>query len=382
MKHILHCIGHQVLYKDIIRAENCILYDSKGNDYLDMESGVWCASIGHCNPRLVNALYRQASEIMHTGYCYQHPVVEKTAEKILEITGLNNGKALFLTSGSEAVDLAIRISNHITGRKLMLTMNDSFLSSFGYFDRKDNWVLLDWLNNESLSKCPFDEIAAFVFEPGSSSGLVRFPPPELIEQIINEIHAHNGLIICNEVTTGMGRTGHWFGYNHYGIVPDIVAIGKSLGNGYPVSCVACSEKTAASIQHESFHYFQSHQNDPLGACVANEVIQIIESENLLKKKKKKGDQIIAGLNRIKDNYGIIKEIRGRGLMIAIDFISKDTKSIAQLVNEKLLEQRIILVKRPHFETFRIDPGLTIRNEDINRFITSFEHAVREVDTLF
>jgi len=281
MKNILHLIGHHVLYEDIIRADNCILYDSKGNDYLDMESGVWCTSIGHSNTRMVNALSRQASEIMHSGYCYISPVVDKASEKILDITGLKNGKALFLTSGSEAVDLAIRIGKHLTGRKLMLTMNDSFLSSFGYFDSKDNWVFLDWLNNESLSKCPFEEIAAFVFEPGSSSGLVRFPPPELITQIANNIRSHNGLIICNEVTTGMGRTGRWFGYNHYDIVPDIVAIGKGLGNGYPVSAVACSEKTAESINHETFHYFQSHQNDPLGACVANEVIHIIDSEGLI-----------------------------------------------------------------------------------------------------
>jgi len=378
MKNILHCIGYSVLFEDIVRGDNCILYDSKGNDYLDMESGVWCNSIGHNNQPLVNALGKQASEIMHTGYCYLNPIVEKAAEKIIDITGQENGKALFLSSGSEAVNLSIRISKHITGRKLMLTMSDSFLSSYGDFDNKDNWVFHDWLNNESLSKIPFADISAFIFEPGSSSGFVRFPPSELIAEIVDKIHAHGGLVICNEVTTGIGRTGCWFGYNHYNIAPDIIAMGKGLGNGYPVSCVACSGKTAERINYNLFHYFQSHQNDPLGACVANEVIGIIEREKLIFSGNEKGKRIISELNRIKDEYGIMKEIRGRGLMVAIDFVHRKDLSIAQLVNEKLIEQRIILVHRPNSETFRIDPSLTIRDEDINRFIAAFENAVAEI----
>ena len=381
MKSILHCIGHNVLYDDIVRGDNCTLFDSKGNDYLDMESGVWCTSIGHNHHRLVSVLSKQASEIIHTGYCYLNPIVEKAAERVVGITGLENGKALFLSSGSEAVDLSIRIGKHITGRKLMLTMTDSFLSSFGDFDNKENWVLFNWLDNESLAEIPFADISAFVFEPGSSSGFVRFPPPELITQITDKIRANGGLLICNEVTTGMGRTGCWFGYNHYNIVPDIIAIGKGLGNGYPVSCVVCSGKTAERINYINFHYFQSHQNDPLGACAANEVIDAMEHGDLIRRGREKGKQILSEFNRIKEKYGIIKEIRGRGLMIAVDFISGNGLSVAKLVNEKLIDQRIILVHRPNSETFRIDPSLTISDNDISRFITSFEYAVSEIEKI-
>jgi len=180
------------------------------------------------------------------------------------------------------------------------------------------------------------------------------------------------------VTTGLGRTGQWFGYNHYNFIPDVVAMGKGLGNGYPVSCVACSENTAKSIDYETFHYHQSHQNDPLGAFVANEVINIIESENLIQEGREKGDRILSELNRIKEKYGIIKEVRGRGLMIAIEFVTNNSVSIAKLVNEKLIEKRIILVHRRNSEIFRMDPSLTIRDEDINRFIESFECAVSEI----
>jgi len=381
MNNILHCIGHELLYKNMVHAKNCLLYDADGNEYLDMESGVWCTSVGHTNPSVVNVLNRQASEMMHTGYCYLHPVVEQAAGKILDITGLKNGKALFLCSGSEAVDFSIRISRHVTGRKLMLTMQDSFLSSFGSFDTKDHWLFLDWLNSESITNIPFAEVAAFVFEPGSSSGFVRFPPIELITAIVNAVHSYGGVVICNEVTTGIGRTGYWFGYNHYGILPDIVAIGKGIGNGYPVSCVACSEQIVDKIDLEQFHYFQSHQNDPLGAQVAQEVIHVIETEGLIAQAATKGKWIMSEINRLKNRYEIIQEVRGRGLMIAVDFIKRDDVSVAQLVHEKLLEQRIILVRRPHSETFRIDPSLTIRKEDIDRFIFAFEHAVKEVQVL-
>jgi acetylornithine aminotransferase len=377
MKNILHCIGYEIVYQDIIRAENCILYDSQGNDYLDMESGVWCASVGHCNPRVLSAINSQASEIIHTGYCYLNPIVKAACEKILAVTDLKNGKALFLNSGSEAVDLAIRISKHITGKKLMLTMNDSFLSSFGSFENKNDWFFFDWLNNKTMNDIPFSKIAAFVFEPGSSSGFVRFPPDELITEIVNKVRLNGGLVICNEVTTGMGRTGRWFGYNHYGLSPDIVAIGKGLGNGYPVSCVACSERTSKKIDYETFHYFQSHQNDPLGARVASEVIDIIETEGLISASEKKGQIIKSEINRIKNKYGIIEEVRGRGLMMAIDFVHVDGISVAKIINEKLLAQRVIVVNRPNSETLRIDPSLTIQNKDISRFIESIENAVSE-----
>ena len=375
MKSILPCMGYKILYEDIVNADNSVLYDSKGNDYLDMESGVWCTSVGHSNSNIVETIRKQASKIMHTGYCYSSPIVEETSRKIIDITGLKNGKALFLSSGSEAVDLSIRISKHISGRKLMLTMQDSFLSSFGHFEDKGNWVFLDWLNNEPVEKIPFTEISAFVFEPGSSSGFVRFPPQDLITKITNEIHKNGGLVVCNEITTGIGRTGHWFGYNHYNLIPDIVAIGKGLGNGYPVSCIACSERTSESIDFSTFKYFQSHQNDPLGASVANEVITIIERENLIAGAKAKGEKIVSELNRLKNKYGLIDNVRGRGLMIAIDFISKKGISVAQLINEQLHAQRIILVHRPNSETFRINPCLTITDKDINRFIASFEHAL-------
>lgn len=276
MKNILFCTGHELKYPDVTRGENCALFDSAGNRYLDLESGVWCTSVGHSNPRITEVITRQAGEIMHTGYCYLNSVVEETAGKLLSITGIENGKCVFLSSGSEAVEFAVQIGRSISEKPYFLTMKDSYLAAFGSSGRKDkdSWILFDWINGDSLDSLPFDKIGAFVFEPGSSSGLVRFPPTGLVQKICHEIRSRGGIIITNEITTGIGRTGEWFGYNHYGIVPDIVAVGKGVGNGYPVSAVVSAQKIVDRLDLDLFHYGQSHQNDPLGAAVALEVISI------------------------------------------------------------------------------------------------------------
>ena len=128
----------------------------------------------------------------------------------------------------------------------------------------------------------------------------------------------------------------------------------------------------------NFHYGQFHQNDPLGAAIANEVIDIIEENNLIAKCKILGEQIKTKLNIIKDKYGIIKEIRGRGLMIAIEFENNHKISYAETINLELLKKNIILVKRPGFEVFRIDPCLTIESNNIDYFINSLEEIISRI----
>jgi acetylornithine/N-succinyldiaminopimelate aminotransferase len=377
MNNVLFCTGHELKYPNIVRADNCKIYDEQGNEYLDLESGVWCTSVGHCNPRIAKLMKEQSEKIIHTGYCYYNPIVEKASANILRITGIHNGKCVFLCSGSEAVELSVKIARSVAGKPYVLTMKDSYLSAFGSAGEKNisDWILFDWKNSSDIGKIPFDQISAFIFEPGSSSGLVHFPPEELVQKIINNVRDNGGIVVANEVTTGIGRTGNWFGHNHYNFTPDIVALGKGLGNGYPVSCVAISSKVSDKLDLGIFHYSQSHQNDPLGAAIANEVIAIIEDDDLLNKCRIKGADIVKRLRDIKNKFGIIKDVRGRGLMIAIEFESDENVSWADSINKELLKKNIILAKRPGFEVFRMDPALTIDNSDIDHFISSMESII-------
>lgn len=380
MKHILNSTGHRLDYPNIVRAENCTLYDSNGNSYLDLESGVWCTGIGHCNPRISGVIHEQAAKMIHSGYCYLNPLIDECAGKILEICGLQNGKCVFLNSGSEAVEYSVKLIRCITDKPYFLTMKNCYLSAYGISGElsDDQWIHYDWMTENDIKNIDFSQIAAFVFEPGSSQGLVRFPPKETITGIVSKIREHGAFVIINEITTGIGRTGRWFGYNHYDLEPDIIAIGKGLGNGYPVSCSAISESVCGKIDFNGFHYAQSHQNDPLGAAVAYEVIKIIEEKNLLERAKETGEYIRRRLQQIKTNYGKIREVRGRGLMIAIEFEHIERFSLAERVNCELLKKHIILVKRPGHEVLRMDPALTIEMEQVDYFLNTLETIISEI----
>lgn len=374
MKNILITTGHNLEFSNIIKAENCALYDTDGKRYLDLESGVWCTAVGHCNKRINKILNEQSSKIIHNGFCYMNPQLDETAEKLLRITGIENGKCVFLCSGSEAVEFAAKATKSSSDRPYFLTIKQSFLSSYGSSGEKSNneWVLFDWLNGDKIEDIEFEKISAFFFEPGSFSGIVQFPPKEIISAIVSKVRKSGGIIIANEVTTGIGRTGEWFGYNHYDFIPDIVAIGKGLGNGYPVSCTVISQEVIKKIDLNKFRYGQSHQNDALGGAIAGEVIDIIEEEKLLEKCRVDGTYLIKSLNSLKDKYGIIKEIRGKGLMIAVEFEYSKVSSYSELIYRELLKKGIILGKRPKLEVFRIDPALTIERCDIDFFLNTFE----------
>lgn len=380
MTNILHTTGHDIRFPKIIRAENCRLYDSEGREYLDMESGVWCTSVGHSRKEVTETISEFAGDLMHTGYSYRHPVLDQTGGTILEVTGQTNGKCLFLNSGSEAVELSAKIISDLSKKPYILTLSDSFLGSYGIVGSKDKekWIQFDWLNDQDVERIPFDQIAGFILEPGSSSGQVRFPPRELIRVIAERVKQNGGLIAINEITTGIGRTGKWFGFQHYELEPDIIAMGKGLGNGYPVSCVSLSKDVSERLENCHFYYNQSHLNSPLGVATAQTVIQVIRKHQLVQRSNELGKLFKLRFLDLQHKYGLIQAVRGRGLMMAVDFITVPDFSIAEEISNELFKNRIILVKRKSQETIRLDPALTITKEDIDFFFREFETALKRI----
>ena len=259
MNHILNCSGHKLEIPRVVRASGIHVYDDSGKGYMDLESGVWCTALGHGHPGINAAIKNQVDAHMHAGFCYSNPILDEAAGEVLSITGFEGGQCVFLCSGSEAIEISRQIASHLTGRKRFMTLADSYLGSYGSVtDRTAGWHILDWTDCEGCPKsaecdgeCPKiagipDDLAAFIFEPGSSSGFVRFPPGALIRRILETVRKNGGKIIVNEVTTGIGRTGKWFGYQHYDMTPDLIACGKGLGNGYPVSAAVVSAPVAGA----------------------------------------------------------------------------------------------------------------------------------------
>jgi acetylornithine aminotransferase len=268
MNHILKC--HDIIKTDFVRAENCYLYDSQGRRYIDFESGIWCTALGHSHPRINQVMHSQIEKIVHLGTRYPADLAEQVAMDVLDLVGLEGGKCAFLSSGSEAVEFGVQAARCISGKPLLLSFSNSYLAAYGSAGRKSavEWHLFDWAAHSNLEEgdwlkdIPFERIGGFVFEPGGSgSSFVRFPPGDVVQAIVSRIRQAGGWIVANEITTGMGRTGKWFGFQHYNIQPDIVALGKGLGNGYPVSAVAMRRDMAEKLEESGFRYAQSHQND-------------------------------------------------------------------------------------------------------------------------
>ena len=389
MEHVLNCTGYEMLAENIVKADGYYLYDDMGKRYMDFESGVWSIALGHCNKEFNQALKNQMDQILHLGFRYTSSLVEVAAKDVLETLQPFRGKCVFLCSGSEAVEFAVKAAKHIINGKKLLTFDLSYLSAYGQSGTKDSrdWCKLDLMKctqctiQDACSSCsviediPFEEIGAFVFEPGNSSGLVLLPPKILVQEIEKRVKAAKGIVVVDEVTTGIGRTGKWYGFQHYDMKPDIVAMGKGIGNGYPVSVAAVDENIADRLAKDGFKHSQSHQNDGLGSAAASSVIQIIKENDLIEKADKNGQYLMQGLEKLKSRTGVIKEVRGVGLMLGIEFRA-EAASVLNRAFDFLVEKGLLVGYNPRFHFMRFYPALTTSREDMDYLLSCLEEALQ------
>ena len=371
-----------MLNPNIIASENCCVIDENGKRYVDFEAGVWCASLGHNNKQINEAMIKQMGIISHVGYRYTTKIVNEAAEKVLSLVNFPDGRCVFLSSGSEAVEFAVQLSKKVMNKPYFLCLDGYFLSSYGISAArsKDEWISLDVSQcsgnaDDFLRDVPFDKIGVFIFEPGNASGMVKLPPKDLIAAIAAKIKANGGIIAVNEITAGTGRTGKWFGHQHYDIAPDIVAIGKGIGNGYPVSVVAMSKRMADMATKAGFRYAQSHQDDPLGCAVVNEVITIIEDNDIIEKSAAIGLILKAELEALMAKYDFIKEVRGVGLMLVIEFHG-NKKLPLEKIHKEVFDAGYIVGVNPTVSLLRFYPPLTIEEAQIKGMVTAFDAVLR------
>lgn len=388
MNHVLRC--HEIAKTDMVRGRGCYLYDVHDKRYVDFEAGVWCTALGHNHPRVNQAIRTQTEQIIHLGYRYTNILAEKAAVEVLGTGALSDGKCIFLSSGSEAVEFGVQIARRITGQPLLLTMSDSYLAAYGSAGRKssEEWYCFDW---ESCVACPhsdecdpqcshlreipFELIGGLVFEPGNAWGLVKIPPKQLVQTLVSMVKQQHGLVVVDEVTTGLGRTGAWYGFQHYSLHPDIVAIGKGLGNGYPVSAVVMTHDIADTLENSGFRYVQSHQNDPLGCAIAKEVVTVLREEGLVERSNRVGVHFRQELEHLAERHDIVKEARGRGLMIGMELEGNNEHLSVTSVYRGLLERGFLVGYSPVANFLRFYPPLTIGEEDIAQLLENLDHIL-------
>lgn len=383
--HVLNCTNCELYESRIVSGSGCVLTDSRGKTYVDFDSGVWCTALGHSHPQITRALAAQAGSIAHTGYFCTAEIVEQAAAALLRCLGLAGGSCVFLSSGSEAVEFAVRAAGIITGKPKLLCFENYFLSSYGSAAAKEKsgWISIDLAEYSSvqavsrfLGQVNFSEVAGFVLEPGNASGAVRLPPPDIVAAVADRVRAGGGLVIVDEVTTGIGRTGRWFGFEHYSLQPDIVACGKGLGNGYPVSAVAMRAGYGHTLLQSGFHYAQSHQNDPLGCAVAHAVLTCMEKENLIEKAAPVGIWLKQQLLGLAARHSCIKEVRGTGLMLAVELHSAPAAHLA-VIHRRLFEAGFLAGFKPAANLLRFYPPLMIGRAEIDAMILALDQILTD-----
>jgi acetylornithine aminotransferase len=360
-------------------------------ELIDLESGCWAAVLGHSREEIVQTLIENAKNLFHIHQFFDTEHPGALVKELIEAAKLkSNYKGTFISSGSEAVSLAVSLAELITGRQNKLSLSISYLGSSpelrmprnpAYWTDLDIGECLSCAKSSNCRECgkhsniDFSQIAAFVFEPGNSGGVVLFPPDKLIMFLTEAIRYSGGLVIANEVTTGFGRTGKWFGFQHYKAfdselnAPDFISLGKGLGNGYPISGLLVQSSLAEMIESTGFRYVQSHIDDPLGCIVARKVIEIILNENLIEHGAKMGEYLRTKLAEVAEHTGAIKEIRGRGMMnIAV----LDTNHKAKDVFRDLLEKGFFTGYSEVHNYIHLYAPLTIKEVDLNALCHSLE----------
>lgn len=378
MTNLLKC--HPRFPIDFVRGQGAYLYDASGRRFLDLESGSWAAIMGHAQPVINCALKDQIDRVVHLGVRTPNHLAEEAAAKLLALAGMTEGRCSFLSSGSEAVEFVLQAAKRTMERPLLLSFSNAYHAAYGISSGRNpsEWHHIDWNMAGAeeveavMRSIPFEKIGAFVFEPGGGGPyFARFPSPSLVEAIADRVQRSGGWLVINEITTGMGRTGTWFGFQHYRLQPDAIAVGKGLGNGYPVSAVVLQKRLADALERTKFYHAQSHQNNPLGCGVALAMMRLLEEEGWIRSGAETGAKFLNMLKVSIAGKTSVREVRGRGLLLALE-LEKDAPQDGASLQAALLEKGFVTGGYPRMHPagtgIRLDPPMVITEPDMAAFV--------------
>ncbi len=354
------------------------LYDSDGNEYIDFLSGIAVTNFGHNNSSIKEKVLQQLDELWHVSNLFEIEGQQKLASKLCDLTGLSG--VFFTNSGTEAIEAAIKFTRLWGGERFeIITAIDSFhgrsmgsLSATGQFNLwKDFKPILP-----GFKYVPFNDLnalenniteftCAIMLETIQGEGGIKMPSDDYFENVQQICKNNNLLLIIDEIQTGIGRTGKHFAYQHYGITPDIVTSAKALANGLPLGATICSERVASAIKPGC--HGSTFGGNPVAVAAANAVLSLL-NEDALEKINFTGDYLIAKLNSL--NLDPILEIRGKGLMIGIEFNDNiDAKEVVNL----LLENNIITCTAKG-NVLRLLPPFIITESQIDEFADKLKYV--------
>ncbi len=362
----------------LVEGEGVIVKDSQGNIYLDFLSGIAVNSLGHAHPVIINAVSDQIKKLSHTSNFYANEPAIELAEKLIAITNFD-AKVFFCNSGTEANEAAIKLSRR-TGRKQLIAANNSFhgrtmgsLSITGQSAKQKPFepligdVRFIDINTKSGVRKIKRKTAAVFLESIQGEGGVTPCDDEFLQAVRNKTSKSKTLLVMDEVQTGLGRTGKWFGYEESGIKPDVITLAKGLGGGLPMGAMLVTGE--AKELFEPGQHGSTFGGNPIVARAALATIEFIEKESLLVNATNMGQLLIKLISQIDE----VIEVRGRGLLLGVGLKNLLAKDV-ELECRKLG----LLLNAVTESTLRLAPALIVNIEQVKRCAEIIEDAIKNV----
>jgi 4-aminobutyrate aminotransferase len=400
----------------IARGKDQYVWDADGNQYLDFLGGIITVSVGHCNESVNAKVHRQLDTLQHVSTLFANEPQAALAKKIASLTpGGQLTKSFFTNSGTEANETAILTARCYTGSDQIVALRHAYhgrsamamtLTGVGTWRLGPAQAGIIHAHNAYCYRCPFGltypacevrcaedveelirtttggRIAGFIAEPIQGVGGFITPPREYFQIIENIVRNHGGIFISDEVQTGWGRTGgKWFGIEHWGVVPDIITSAKGLGNGSPIGLTVAKSAVADGLKGTTLSTFGGN---PVTATAAKAVIDFIEEQKLLDNCSETGGYLRGSLEELKDKHELIGDVRGMGLMQAIELVEdRKTKAPAAAQTAQLLEatrEHGLLVGKGglYGNVIRVTPPMNIGRSDVDQFIRLLDQSLTAV----
>ena len=382
LKYIMHTYGrYDVALKS---GKGAVAFDENGKRYIDVSSGIGVNSLGYCDEGWVKAVSAQAGTIQHMSNYFYSEQASNLAEKLCKFSGLS--KVCFGNSGAEANEIAIKIARKYSfdkygaDRNEIITLRDSFhgrtvttLSATGqdvfhnfFFPFTDGFKFVAANDIDALKDAVSDKTCAVMFEVIQGEGGVNILDKDYVKQLAEFCAERDILMICDEVQTGIGRTGKFYAFQNFEILPDLVTSAKGLGGGLPIGVCLCADKLR-DVMGISSHGSTFGAN-PVVCAGANYVVDTVADEKFLSSVEEKGEYLEAKLRQIKE----VKNVRRMGLMVGIEIEADAHDAAAKCVENGLL---IITAKN----LLRMLPPLTITQAELDEAVQILEKTLKEID---
>ena len=383
--HLMNTYARQPVA--FVRGEGAYLWDEAGKRYLDAVAGVAVNGLGHGHPKLVKAISEQAAALIHSSNLYRVPRQEELADRLCELSGMD--KVFFCNSGCEANEAAIKLARlygHNKGIEVptIIVMEKAFhgrtmatLTATG--SRKIQAGFEPLLSG--FARVPFNDleairhvaehnksVVAVLVEVVQGEGGINIMPADVLAELRKICDAHGWLLMLDEVQTGIGRTGTWFGFQHSGVMPDVMALAKGLGSGVPIG--ACLARGAAAEVFQPGNHGSTFGGNPLACAAALATLQAIEEEHLLDNATLRGEAIRAGLRAALAGVHGVLDIRGEGLMIGVEL----DRPCGELV--AVARDAGVLVNVTSDTVIRLVPPLIYGTAEVDALVAAVSAIVR------